>query len=189
MKTTRIATPLAVTLALLASQGASAQQHGLKNTARGIVRSLANPGLLQLVTNNAQQQIEVTIGPIPGEVRVSGIATIPSDFVFSDITTIDLLTGSAFDYVEFRFLSEVIPEVIVNTGAGESDVKFIYEIPASLSAASASATVTGGGTHDKVDFYVNSSAPSFAASWNVTHGNGNNEVTASVNASNASDLL
>lgn len=189
MNASRTLMSAAATLLLVAGQAANAQWAEPKTTSRGLLTTLQNPGLLQLVTNNAQQQIEVTIGPAAGEVRVSGVDRIPSDMIFTDITTIDLRTGSGTDFVEFRFLSEVIPEVIVNTGAGESDVKFTYEIPFSFSAALASATVIGGTSNDKVNFYVNSSAPSFAASWNVAHGNGNNEVTASVNATNPSELL
>ncbi len=146
-------------------------------------------GLLSIVTSNAQQQIEITVGPVAGEVSVSGVSGIDSNSVFTGITDITLLTGTRFDYVEFRIQSDVVPNITVGTGRGDSDVKFIYELPTSLQVVSSSVTVNGGTGNDKADFYVLNAGPGFTAQWTVNHGAGNNESTASVNALSASDLI
>ena len=146
-------------------------------------------GVLLISTNNAQQQIEFNVGPVPGEVTVSGVSTIPSGQVFTGVTAIDLTTGRAQDYVEFRIFTAAAPSIRVNTGLGNSDVKFIYDLPFSTEAASSLVEVFGSSGEDKVDFLVESRAASFAAEWSVNAGANNNEITASVNSPELSDSL
>ncbi|HBS29741.1 MAG TPA: hypothetical protein DEB06_09900 [Phycisphaerales bacterium] len=147
------------------------------------------PGLLSITTDNAQQQIEVTVGPTPGEVRVSGVSTIPSDFVFTDVTAIELTTGSANDFVEFRLQAPILPTVSIDTRGGESDVKVIYQINATPEFVASSVSVLGGPVLDKVAFEVFSEAAGFSADWSVNHGAGNNEASANVQQNAASELL
>ena len=150
---------------------------------------LATTGTLTIVTNNAQQQIEVEVGPASGEVRVFGVDSIPDGMVFTDVTAISLTTGFAQDFVEFRFFAELNPSVSLNTGAGNSDTIFRYFTPATLIPVTSDVTVRGGAGQDKAFFEVISEADSFAANWNVIHGNGNNETVASVNSASPSSAL
>ncbi len=141
-------------LALLAAAGtASAQLDSV--FADGWLDDGVNPAsTLVLTTNNEQQQIEVEVGPQPGEVRVYGIDGIPSGTLFTGVTAIDLTTGRAQDYVEFRVYATVIPSIRVDTGAGNSDVKFIYFLPFSVAPVVSDVEVVGNAANDKVGFEV-----------------------------------
>ncbi|MDL1903272.1 hypothetical protein FBT69_00465 [Synechococcales cyanobacterium CNB] len=101
-----------------------------------------------VTTNNEQQQIEIEVGPQPGEVRVYGIDGIPSGTLFTGVTAIDLTTGRAQDYVEFRVYATVIPGIRVDTGAGNSDVKFIYFLPFSVAPVVSDVEVVGNAAND-----------------------------------------
>lgn len=186
------------TMMIVALAGAvAASPAAAQTTRRGtapspLVAALVNvqaTGVLALTTNNAQQQIEVEVGPIPGEVRVFGISGIPDGVPFTNVAAIDLRTGTAQDFVQFRIFSAEAPTINLNTGAGNSDVKFIYFTPAGLTPASSSVTVTGGAAENKVGFEVFNEADSFDANWAVTHGDGNSEVTAAVTSTVATSLL
>lgn len=146
-------------------------------------------GLLEITTDSRQQQIEVIIGPVAGEVRVSGVRTIPSDTVFTGITAIEVRTGAAQDYVEFRVLSDVVPTIFADTGGGLSDVKVIYELPATPVEVYTYVELVGAGGADKANFTVESRVASFVADWVVSHSGGDNEITASVNSPEISDRL
>lgn len=113
--------------------------------------------------------------------RKFGVDGISSDFVFTGITEIDVTTGSNQDFLRVRFFTPVCPELSIDTGAGLSDVIVRYELTDARPAAT-NVIVTGGSTHDKVDFQVESLASSFTADWNVQHGAGNNESKASINS-------
>ncbi len=144
---------------------------------------------LVLTTGNGQQQIEIEVGPLPGEVRVFGISGIPSGDTFVNVASISLTTGRAQDYVEFRVYSTSVPPITVNTGAGLSDVKFIYFTPETLETVSTSVTVIGGTAADKVDFLVESLAAGFSANWTVQAGAGDNETKVTTLASQPSELM
>lgn len=154
-----------------------------------LLAQVGSPGLLSIVATNGQQQIEVTIGPVPGEVRVQGVSGISSDMVFTGITSIRVRTGTFTDFVAFRSRSTVVPQIWVNTSSGDSDVIVDYDVPGTSSAVSTEVTVLGAGNNDKVAFLVDSRAASFTASWNVDHRGGNNEAIASIQSPDASDLL
>ncbi|MDX2200903.1 MAG: hypothetical protein SF069_18260 [Phycisphaerae bacterium] len=145
-------------------------------------------GVLSIVTNNAQQQIVITVGPVAGEVDISGVS-VPAGTPLTGITAIELTTGRAQDYVEFVFLTPQAPNVTLNTGLGISDVKFIYLIDATPETASSNVTVTGNSANDLVSFTVESRAAAFAANWNVSGGAGNNEVVANINSPEASESM
>ncbi len=171
MKTTR---RLASVLALIAGTALSA---------------LAQPGTLLLTTDNEQQQIEIIVGPQAGREKVIGIDGISSNQVFTGITTIDLRTGTNLDAIEFRMYGTVFPVVRVNTGLGDSDVKFIYDI----GSAGRSTTVVshlGGSGHDKLAFEViNNGASNLAARWGAQHGAGDNEFKVAVNSDDATNSI
>lgn len=154
-----------------------------------LLAQVGTPGLLSINATNGQQQIEVTIGPVPGEVRVQGVSGISSNTVFTGITSIRVRTGSFTDFVAFRSRSTVVPQIWVNTAGGDSDVIVDYEVPGTSAPVSTEVTVIGGGGNDKVAFLVDSRAASFTSSWNVDHRGGNNEAVASVQSPDASDLL
>jgi hypothetical protein len=182
VRTTQLATDAPTTL----------QPAGVQRVATTLPETMANlllTGSLVIATNNAQQQIEVEVGPVPGEVRVFGVSSIPDGMVFTDVTAISLTTGRAQDFVEFRFFSEVVPAVTLNTGLGNSDTIFRYFIPFTLNPVSSSVNVIGNSANDKTFFEVISEADSFAAAWNVAHGNGDNETTASINSASPSSAL
>ncbi|MFM9959009.1 MAG: hypothetical protein ACKVZJ_13140 [Phycisphaerales bacterium] len=153
------------------------------------LNQLANPGLLQLTTNNAQQQIEVIVGPLPGDVTVSGIPNLPNGGVYAGITSIRLTTGSAQDFVEFRFTSDVTPDVFVDTRGGNSDIKFTYEVPTSLAEMNTNVMVAGSTGNDVVTFNVESRVASFVSNWAVNQGAGNNETIVSFNSPEITDTL
>lgn len=148
----------------------------------------AQASLLQIVTNGAGQQIEVVIGPVPGEVVVTGVnggSSVP----YVGVTAISLTTGGGQDYVEFRVDTTVIPDITLNTGGGISDVKFIYEVPFTTAAVVSNVSVTGGSVHDAVDFSVLASGDNFTGNWNVSHAGGDNTSTATVNLPDPSAAL
>jgi hypothetical protein len=177
-----------VTLAALTAAAAGqAAQPASPSPVLTAMNNLSTGGLV-LTTNNQQQQIEIEIGPVPGEVRVFGISGIP-DSPFVGVTSISLTTGSAQDYVEFRVFSAEAPSITLNTGRGNSDVKFIYATPAGQGPASSEVSVIGGSGEDKVAFEVISEAESFSASWDVRQAGANNEVTAVVASYNPSASL
>ncbi len=169
-------------LALLAAAGtASAQLDSV--FADGWLDDGVNPAsTLVLTTNNEQQQIEVEVGPQPGEVRVYGIDGIPSGTLFTGVTAIDLTTGRAQDYVEFRVYATVIPSIRVDTGAGNSDVKFIYFLPFSVAPVVSDVEVVGNAANDKVGFEVFNDADDITMNWVVKHGSGDNEVTVNIDS-------
>ncbi len=183
---------LAGTSSTLAQNNMSArpaQSSGMDNPLVAAIASQAGgSGVLDLRTNNGQQQVEIIIGPVPGEVQVQGIDTLGIT-TFTGITCINVIASPQFDFIGFRILSEVVPDINVNTGTGESDVIFSYEFPYSATPTVSNVTVTGGGSADKVAFNVLNATSSFVANWNVNHFGGSNEIIASVNSSEASDLL
>lgn len=134
------------------------------------------------------QQIEIEIGPVPGEVRLSGVLGAPATQYFG-ISSIDLTTGPRNDAVEFRIFTGDAPAITASTGAGNSDVKVLYELASSIMDASSSVTVTGGTGEDKVFFGVHSFARAFAANWVTNQGAGTNETFAAIDSPEASQLL
>lgn len=184
---TRLALAAIASTAGLAAAQFSGNPSAMQQVA--MMTGRATAGVLQIRTSNASQQIEVQVGPAAGEVRVFGVDGISSGAIFRDITFIDLATGSGEDYVEFRIFATQIPEILVNTRANNSDVKFIYDIPQTPAFVSTVATVRGGAGNDKVAFEVLSDADSFDATWDVRHGNGDNESFASVKSENPTSLL
>ncbi len=148
----------------------------------------AQATLLQIVTNGSAQQIEVQIGPVPGEVTVTGVNGGGSLSYFG-VTSIDLRTGAAQDFVEFRIDTAVIPDIAINTAGGISDVKFIYEIPFTTDAVTSNVTVTGSTAVDAVDFLVLAAGDNFTGNWTVSQGAGNNTSTTTVNIPTPSTAL
>lgn len=187
MKTTSNILTAAAALALLA--GSASGQMSKGRTIETIASTLLNPGLLDLRATVGQQQIEITVGPLPGQVQVSGIGNLPNGGVYEGITHISLTTGAAQDFVEFRLNATVLPSIMVNTGGGNSDVKFTYDIPTTPDAVFSNVMVGGSTGNDVVTFNVESRAASFTADWAVTQGNGANEVVANINSPELSDNL
>lgn len=187
----RLHTRLALATLVSAAGLASAQFSGNPSASQmvAMMTGRSTAGVLQLRTSDASQQIEIQVGPAAGEVRVFGVAGVPSGATFRDITFIDLATGAGEDYVEFRIFATVIPEILVNTRANNSDVKFIYDIPQTPDFVSSVVTVRGNTANDKVAFDVLSDADSFQAFWDVRHGNGDNESLANIKSENPTSLL
>ncbi len=132
------------------------------------------------------QEMEIRVGPTAGQVRLFGVIGAPST-TFTGITVIHLTTGPRNDYVEFRIFSAVAPRITARTGAGNSDVKVLYQLGSGVGNATSTVTVIGGTGNDKVLFDVYSFAQSFVANWSTQQGAGDNEtvgVTDSPNASN-----
>ncbi len=173
----------------LAGCGAVAQVTPVAKQAKpGSDLFVATDGALVITTNDAQQQIQIEVGPVIGQVRVFGISGF-SDDPIDGVTSISLTTGRAQDYVEFRVFSEVVPDITVNTGRGHSDVKFIYMLASTSATVATNVVVNGDSAEDKVDFLVESEAAGFISSWTVNGGSSKNEVKATVISPNASDLL
>ncbi|HLP83328.1 MAG TPA: hypothetical protein VK157_03175 [Phycisphaerales bacterium] len=135
-----------------------------------------NRGELNLATNNSQQQIELVIGPATGQVKVVGING-GSEQNFSGVNTINLRTGTNLDVITFQIRTPNVPQINVDTGLGDSDVKFLYEIPSS-NVAQTRVNVLGGPGNDKVAFEAKVLARTFNAQWVVRSGSGTNEVVA-----------
>ncbi|MCC7387984.1 MAG: hypothetical protein IT431_04360 [Phycisphaerales bacterium] len=171
----------------LAAGAASAQPLPI-DQAMELLASLAPGGgggarsVLVLTTNNEQQQIEIEVGPEAGVVRVWGIDGYSSGEVFTGVSAIDLTTGSNQDYVEFRVYSPVVPEISVDTGAGNSDVKVIYQLNSGAEAVVTEVSHTGGGANDKIAFIVESLGRDLDAAWTVSHANGFNEAAVQINS-------
>lgn len=160
-----------------------------------LLAGLALPALpalartLLLTTDNSQQQIEIIVGPQPGRVKVIGIDGIPSNRIYNGITLIDLRTGTNLDAIEFRMYGTVFPEVRVNTNAGPSDVKFIYDID-HASRVSTLVSVVGGSTNDQVAFEViDNHARNLSAIFNVAHLSGDNETKVAVNSPRSTNSI
>lgn len=178
------------TLTLAALAGTASAQKGAGLPFVDTMQAWAEvPNLLSIVSTAGQQQIEVTVGPMPGEVRVQGVPTIPSDFVFTNIHMIEVTTGTAQDFVAFRILTDVVPDINVTTGAGLSDVIFEYLIPFTPTPVSTNVTHTGSSSADKVAVIVESRAQTFSGNWNMNHFGGDNETFVAVNSPEASDSL
>ena len=143
--------------------------------------------VLAITTNNGSQQIEILIGPEPGVVRIIGVDGIP-DAPFTGITAIDLRTGSGQDAIEVRVFTAEAPDLFINTGSNQSDVKVIYEVATFAASAQSTVSITGGTSDDKVAFEVLSTADTFVADWTVVHGNGNNETKVMYDAPEAASL-
>lgn len=135
------------------------------------------PNELVLSTNNGQQQIEIVIDELG--VQVVGVAGVP-DTLFTGVTAIRLTTGTAFDAVTVSIRTAHAPAIFVNTGLGNSDVKFIYEIPQSPEDATSYVQVIGQGGGDIVGFEGTTLSQSFTATWDLRLGSGTNEVTANM---------
>lgn len=131
---------------------------------------------LNLVTNNSQQQIEFVIGPAAGQVKVVGING-GSEQNYTGVNTINLRTGTNLDVITFQIRTPNVPQINVDTGFGDSDVKFLYEIPSSA-VAQTRVNVLGGPGDDKVAFETKVLARTLNAQWNVRSGSGTNEVIA-----------
>ncbi len=110
------------------------------------------------------QHMEIEVGPVTGEVRLSGVLGAPATQYFG-ISSIDLTAGPRNDYVEFRIFTGDAPAITASTGTGNSDVKVLYELASSIMDASSSVTVIGGAGADKAFFGVHSFARAFAANW------------------------
>ncbi|QYK48151.1 MAG: hypothetical protein KF838_15330 [Phycisphaeraceae bacterium] len=177
------------------------RSHGIAGiVSAALLASLAGTSMAQTVTVSGgamtintsafatDQQMEIEVGPVPGEVRLSGVIGAPATQYFG-ITSIDLTAGPRNDYVEFRIFTGDAPAITANTGAGNSDVKVIYNLGSSIMDASSSVSVTGGTGEDKVLFEVVSFARAFAANWVTNQGAGTNETVASIDSPEASQLM
>lgn len=180
---------VAFVAALVAASGAAAaQQISATDVLRELEADLRGAGgggfrsQLVIVTDNSQQQIEIEVGPVPGEVRVYGVNGASEWGSFSGVTAIDLTTGAAQDYVEFRVFAPVAPDIAIDTGAGNSDVKIIYQLPGGTEPASTDVSHVGAGGNDKTAFIVESLGADLAASWSVSHGNGFNDALVQINS-------
>ncbi len=131
-------------------------------------------GALTLTTDDDSQQIEIQTGPQPGFVKVIGVDGASAEY--SGVTSIDLTTGAGQDYVEFRIFGPIVPNILVNTGTNNSDVKLIYQIPYTTVPVSTMVSVIGADQNDKVAFEVLNSVETLIADWSVAHGNGANET-------------
>ncbi len=134
------------------------------------------------------QHMEIEVGPVPGEVRLSGVLGAPATQYFG-ISSIDLTAGPRNDYVEFRIFTGDAPAITASTGAGNSDVKVLYELASSIMDASSSVTIVGGAGEDKAFFGVHSFARAFAANWVTLQGAGTNETFGSIDSPEASQLM
>lgn len=179
------------TTALANNNASPAQPFDLNNPLiQARVAQAGAPNVLEIRTNNGQQQIEVVVGPVAGEVSVSGFETPEGLSMFTGITSIVIITGTAQDFVQVRFTSEVVPDVSINTGGGLSDLIFSYEFPYAIGTATVSnVTVTGSGSSDKVAFNMLGATSSFVGNWNVQCAGGDNEITINIDSPEASDLL
>jgi hypothetical protein len=139
---------------------------------------------LVLTTNDAQQQIEVVIGPADGQVKVVGING-GGEQNFSNVGSLRLVTGASLDAVTFAIRTPVPPQLTVETGLGESDVKFVYDVVPSTRNAVTNVLVLGGPQNDKVLFEGVALSRSFASTWAARLGEGDNEVVAKMNQPNA----
>jgi hypothetical protein len=168
----------AAALTLLAAGSASAQTVTVSNGAMRINTSA-------FATN---QQMEIRVGPIAGQVRLSGVIGAPST-TYNGITSIDLTTGPRDDYVEFRIFTANAPRIRATTGLGNSDVKVLYNLPSSVALASSTVAIIGGPGNDKVFFGVHSFARNFYANWNTQQGIGDNETIASIDSPESSQVM
>lgn len=134
------------------------------------------------------QHMEIEVGPVTGEVRLSGVPGATTT-VYYGIASIDLTAGPRNDYVEFRIFTGDAPAITAATGAGNSDVKVLYQLDSSIMDASSSVSVAGGTGEDKVFFGVHSFARAFAANWTTNQGAGTNETIASIDSPEASQLM
>jgi hypothetical protein len=158
--------------ALLALAGTALAQTAAPATFRVV------SGQLQITSDNRQQQIELVVGPAAGAVQVVGVNDTSSR-QFQNITSIALTTGTNLDVIAFQILTPVVPPIVVRTGQGESDVKFIYDLPAAP-VATTRVAVVGGPANDKVSFEALSQTATFNAAWDVRLGEGDNESLAKV---------
>jgi hypothetical protein len=135
----------------------------------------AHASPLSLTSSDASQQINVNVGPTPGFVQVIGLDG--QDATYTGVTALSITTGSGFDFIEFRIRGTAPVPITVNTRSNNSDVKVIYELPTTSTAAVAHAvTVLGEGGNDKVTFEGVIRPRHFFSNWTVRPGAGNNEV-------------
>ncbi len=139
---------------------------------------------LSLTTNDSQQQIEVVIGPAQGVVKVVGING-GSEQNFSNVGALSLTTGANLDAITFTIRTATPPQIVVNTGFGDSDVKFVYAVGQGGTGAVTDVLVLGGPNNDKVLLEGVVLAPSLSALWTARLGDGDNEVVAKVEQPNA----
>lgn len=175
---TRIAVLSAAAMTVLAAGSASAQTVTVSNGAMRINTSA-------YATN---QQMEIRIGPVAGQVRLFGVIGAPST-TYNGITSIDLTTGPRDDYVEFRIFTGNAPRIRASTGLGNSDVKVLYELASSITTATSTVAVIGGPGNDKVAFGVHSFARNFYANWNTQQGIGDNESIATIDSPESSQVM
>lgn len=162
------------------------------NTATTPSRATSAPAALRapvgqalvLTTNDAQQQIEVVIGPTDGQVQVVGING-GGEQNFSNVGSLRLVTGANRDAITFLIRTPVPPQITVETGLAESDVKFVYDVAPSSRNAASDVLVLGGPQNDKVLFEGVTLSRSFASNWSARLGDGDNEVVAKLNQPNA----
>lgn len=128
---------------------------------------------------------------VAGEVEVFGVPGTPEGTLFTGVTKLDLKTLAGTDIVDLQILSATVPELLVDTGVGESQVGVLFNVPSSLALVSSVATITGGPDKDTVLLDITTASANVALNWAVAAGDGPNEtnVKYSTNVGGGSSLL
>ena len=146
---------------------------------------------LNVLGSPGSDVLSIRFVQLAGNVEVFGVPGTPDGTLFTGVTKLDLKTFAGTDIVDLQILTAIVPELLVDTGAGESQVGVLFNVPSTLAPVTSVASITGGADKDTVLLDITSSAANVAMNWNVTAGDGQNEtnVKYSSNVGGGSTLL
>lgn len=145
-------------------------------SAAALSQATVNGTTLQVLGSAGGDVIAIRFDSAPGSVQVFGVPGTPDGAQFAGIAKLQLATLAGFDIVDVQVQSSALPELAVDTGSGDSQVKLRFSVPSTVADVTSLATVTGGAANDQVEFEVSSDAASMTMNWNVIGGDGTNDA-------------
>lgn len=85
-------------------------------------------GRLSLLAPNGDQSVKVEVGPIAGAVRVFGFPGLADGQQYTGVTGLTIVTGAGFDKVEAKVDLAQSFDLRIDTGAGNSENKVVWEM-------------------------------------------------------------
>lgn len=134
-------------------------------------------GTLTVIGTPSEDVITVVFDVTPGHARVFGVAGTPDGTLFTGVERLVANTLASMDIVNVQILSATPPELDLDTGAGDSQVRVDIQTPFGLAPTYSKARVRGGPQKDSVLFEVNENAFGGTYDYVVFGGEGENDAT------------
>lgn len=137
-------------------------------------------GTLSIITGSSEEDFRVVVGPANGRVTLFGVPGVSDGTFFTGVTKIDIKTNAGYDKVHIETFAAVLPNIVIDTGTGHSEVRMDVRAPAVTSRVVSRLTLKGNSADDKFFGHIQSLARHLRLIWNINARGGTNEAYALV---------